>query len=144
MRRSLFSLLLVLCGAVVLTPQSAYSQSQLKVYVNPIEGYDSGLANMVTAKLISHLVKHGISVVESEENADEVLTGSGMFQSKVDEYGHTHYHLQAGMRLVNKDGSVLWADDISSSRYAQSATSSFADNLAKSIEKALADKQPHK
>ena len=46
--------------------------------------------------------------------------------------------------MVDKDGKVTWADDISNSRYAESATSSFADNLAKSIEKALAEKQQRK
>ena len=145
MRRAavLFALLFTLCGAVALHAQrAAPSQPQLKIYVAPIEGYDHGLADMVTAKVISYLVKHGVSVVESEEDADETLTGAGMMQTWSDDYGKTHYHLQAGMRLTNKDGKVVWADDVASSKFAQSATSSFADNVAKSISKALPDKKP--
>jgi hypothetical protein len=95
---------------------------------------------MLSAKLISHLVKRGVSVTESVDDADAVLSGSGLFQSSSSDYGHVRYRLQAGMRLVNKDGSVLWADDVSSSRFSESASSSFADNVAKSVAQALSQR----
>ncbi|MGB6194342.1 MAG: hypothetical protein WBF42_17890 [Terracidiphilus sp.] len=114
----------------------------MKVFVNPLVGSNADLANMVTAKLISHLVKHEISVVESVDDADAVLNLSGLIQTSTGEYGQMHVRLQAGVRLVSKDGAVLWADDVRSSRYAESASSSFAENVAKNLEKALAEK-PH-
>jgi hypothetical protein len=141
LRKLLVLLSLLTCGiagAVHLVAQSLPPQSPgLKVYVAPWEGSDQAVSNMLSAQLISHLVKRGISVTETEDNADAILTGSGLIQTSLSDYGHTRYHLRAGMRLVNKDGDVLWADDVSNSRYAQSASSSFADNVAKSVSQAL-------
>jgi hypothetical protein len=37
------------------------------------------------------------------------------------------------MRLVDKDGAVLWADTVYRSALARSATSSFAENTAREI-----------
>ena len=66
------------------------------------------VANLITAKLISHLAKyHGISVVESEDKADAILTGSGLVQSTTNAYGHPTYHVKGAMRLDSKDGVVL-------------------------------------
>jgi len=129
-------------GAKTTLAQAAPSQPRtLRIYVNHLESSDQSLADMVTAKLISHLVKHGLRVVESEEDADAILTGSGMMQQSTSEYGHTHFRLHAGMRLVSKDkGTVIWADDVSSSKFAESASSSFAENVAKSVEEALSPK----
>jgi hypothetical protein len=45
--------------------------------------------------------------------------------------------VQAAMQLDNKDGVVLWADDVSSSFFALSATSSFAENVAKKLLEAM-------
>jgi hypothetical protein len=54
------------------------------------------------------------------------------------EYGHVRYHVQDGMRLISKEGGVvLWADNISSDRFAHSASSSFAENVAKSLARLL-------
>jgi|SRR5580704_15022178 hypothetical protein len=143
MRKSVWATLLLICGvfgAVILSAQTATPKpSDLKIFVD-MEGSDPAVANMYAAKLISHLVKHGFSVVESMDDADAILHGSGLIQTYSTENGHTRYFAQAGMRLVNKDGAVLWADDIRSSRYAESASSSFAENVAKSLEKGLAEK----
>jgi hypothetical protein len=54
--------------------------------------------------------------------------------------GHTRYRIHAAVRLVDKDGKVLWADDVSSSRYGQSASSSFSENVAKNLEQAVSAK----
>lgn len=143
MRKLIQAILLLICGipgAMLLNAQAATDRSQdLKIFVD-LEGSDPAVANMYAAKLVSHLVKHGFTVVESEDDANAILHGSGLIQNYSTEYGHTRYFAQAGMRLVNKDGLVLWADDIRSSRYAESASSSFAENVAKSLEKALSDK----
>jgi hypothetical protein len=128
-------------GPGLLVAQSVPPQSQgLRVYVSPLEGSDAGVDNMITAKLLSHLVKRGVSVTESVDDADAVLTGSGVIQTSLSDYGRVRYRLQAGMRLVNKGGDVLWADDVSSSRFSESASSSFADNVAKSVAQALSER----
>jgi hypothetical protein len=111
------------------------------VFVNPLEGPDKGVVDMVSAKLISHLVKHGIAVTENVDDADAVLNCTGLIETSTTDEGHTRYRLQAGVRLVDKDGGVLWADDVSSSRYGLSASSSFAENVAKSLEQALSKSQ---
>jgi hypothetical protein len=140
MRKPVLTLLIIfgILGAVRLVAQSTPPPSQgLKVFVSPFEGSNAAEASMLGSKLISHLVKRGVSVTESVDDADAVLTGSGLVQTSTTDYGHVRYHLQAGMRLVNKDGSVLWANDVSNSRFSESASSSFADNVAKSVAQAL-------
>ncbi len=113
------------------------------IYVAPLEGENTPLADMLHAKLISALAKlQGISIVEDEENADAILTGSGLIQTATSEYGHVHCRIQGGMRLVSKDGGVvLWADDVVSSRFARSASSSFAESVGKSLGRLFADRQ---
>lgn len=96
---------------------------------------DQSVANLLTAKLVSYLVKYGVPVVETaggETEADAVLTG--YFQVVSNTYnGETRYRVQGAVRLTDKDGKVLWADDIRSAPYASSATSSFADHVAKKV-----------
>ena len=117
----LIAVCLLLVGTSAIHAQPARNQPHtLRIYVTPLEGSSQGFADMVTAKLIGRLVKHGLSVVESEEDADAILTGAGMMQESTTEHGHTRFHLHAGMRLVLKDkGTVIWADDIASSKFAQ-------------------------
>ena len=56
--------------------------------------------------------------------------------------GTAEDHLQGGMRLISKKrGVVLWADDVSSGRFARSASSSFAESVAKSLGRLFADRQ---
>jgi siroheme synthase (precorrin-2 oxidase/ferrochelatase) len=148
MRRFVLACLLISCaafGAIELAAQNVpHGAGGSKVFVNPLEGQDPALANMLSAELISHLTKHGIAVVESVDDADAVLNCAGLIQTSTTEYGRTRYRIHAAVRLVNKDGAVLWADDISSSRYAQSASSSFSENVAKSLEQAMSAKQKDK
>jgi hypothetical protein len=101
-------------------------------------GQNNVLASLVSAKLISYLSKHPeISIVEDQDNADAILTGNGQTQTATDTSGRVTYRVQGAMRLDNKDGRVLWADDVSSSIFARSATSSFAENVAKKLLKAM-------
>jgi hypothetical protein len=116
-----------------------------RIYVNELHfPSNSDLDGIVRSKLISSLVKDcgsGCTVVEDvgpsgdngSDSADGVLTGSLIVQSE-----NGRYRVQGAMRLVDKDGSVIWADTIYSSPFARSATSSFADNTAKKLTSFLA------
>ena len=100
------AVLMLICGlfGVALNAQAPHAP---KVFVNPLEGPDKALADMVSAKLISHLVKHGIAVTESVDDADAVLNCSGLIETSVGDEGHTRVRIQAGVRLVDKEGNVL-------------------------------------
>ena len=91
-----------------------------------------GVTNLLTSKLISYLTKYGVPVVESGDEADAVLTGSFQITSATNN-GYTRYHVQGAMRLTDKDGKVLWGDVVHSGPLARSATSSFAENVAKKV-----------
>jgi hypothetical protein len=41
------------------------------------------------------------------------------------------------MGARHKDGVVLWADDLTNSRFARSATSSFAEKVARKLSQAM-------
>jgi TolB-like protein len=109
------------------------------IFVAPLEGPNNDYSQMLHEKVISGLMKvPGISVVDDETNADAILTVTSFLESHPTEYGHTRYLMQGGVRLTAKDGGlVLWADNITSSHFARSASSSFADNLAKSLNRAI-------
>jgi hypothetical protein len=113
------------------------------IYVAPIEG--SSLCDMVHGKLISAVSKiPGVTVVEDESKADAILIASGLRATPINiEYGNVLYNLQGGVRLLsNKQGGmVLWADNVSNSRLARSVSSSFAENVAKSLERVFADRR---
>jgi NAD-dependent oxidoreductase involved in siderophore biosynthesis len=68
---------------------------------------------------------------------DAILTGSTV--REINCYG-CNPDVQGAMRLVAKDGTVLWSDTVISNRLARSATSSFADNVAKKLVSHLASK----
>jgi hypothetical protein len=141
MRHLVFALFATTCGLTV-SLHAQHSVQRLQdvrsIYVAPLGGQNNTLTNLISAKLISYLAKHrGISVVEDQDSADAILTGNGQTQSATDASGHVTYRVQAAMRLDNKDGRVLWADDVSSSIFARSATSSFAENVAKKLLEAM-------
>lgn len=125
---------LVFCGAI-----SAQRLQDVKtIFVAPLTGENAAVADMLSAKLISHLAKdHEIVVVESEDKADAILLVTGILMNATNSYGRGRYHITAGVRLTNKEDVVLWADDVASSPFARSATSSFADNVAKKLLQAI-------
>jgi hypothetical protein len=133
--------------AAVMIASATDSAERLKavkaIFVAPLEGENRLVVEMIHAKMISSLAKlPRISVVENEENADAILIGSGLVQTGRSDYGRVHYQIQMGVRLISKEGEVvLWADNITSSRFARSASSSFADNVAKSLGQLFANKQ---
>lgn len=109
------------------------------VFVAPLEGQTQGMADMLHEKLIGSLAKlPEITLVDDEENADAILSSALQIQALSTEYGHTVYVVQGGVRLTAKEGGVvLWADNVRSSHFARSATTSYANNVAKALEKAF-------
>jgi hypothetical protein len=114
------------------------------IYVNEIHfPGNPDLDGLVRSKLISSLVQHcgsDCTVMEAVDKdgdvADAVLTGDLLFQT-VDS---PHFRLQGAMRLVDKDGTVLWAATVYNSPFARSVTSSFADNVTKKLASFVAGK----
>jgi proteasome assembly chaperone (PAC2) family protein len=126
--------------AALLPAQTTTRQPvELKVYVKPLEGPDAELAKSVRAKLISNLEKHGVLITESKENADAILGGSGLMQAATNFRGRPHIHVLATMRLVNKNGVVLWAGDVSSGSLAISESASFVEKVTSKVAVALAE-----
>lgn len=128
-------LTLVLCGAAILDAQSKPVQT---VYVNELVFRNNPeLGGFVRSKLISSLAEYCGSVCTVKEAvdgdgdvADTVLNGSVLVQQMEES---RRYKVQGAMRLMDKDGAILWAATIYSSPFARSATSSFADNVAKKL-----------
>lgn len=128
-------LTLVLCGAAILDAQSKPVQT---VYVNELVFRNNPeLGGFVRSKLISSLAEYCGSVCTVKEAvdgdgdvADAVLNGSVLVQQMEES---RRYKVQGAMRLMDKDGAILWAATIYSSPFARSATSSFADNVAKKL-----------
>jgi hypothetical protein len=145
MRKFVHATVLLVCGVFAAMPLNAQSEmpqsNDLKVYVSPLQGSDAELAKSIREKLIRAFEKHGIFVTESSENADAILTGSGLMQSSfATSVGHRPtLHIRASMRLVNKNGVALWAADVSSSRYAVSESASFVEKVAGKVVDAMAE-----
>jgi len=104
---------------------------------------------LIRSKVVSYLVKSKrIDVVESVDSADAILTGAGEL-SKSEYYsananstnanasGGTRYHATAGVRLINKEKKILWADEASNGMFYRSASSSVADKIVKALFKAI-------
>jgi hypothetical protein len=125
---------LFLCGASLLNAQSPAKNHVRRIYIEELQFRDNpDSGGFVRSKLISSLAQacgSSCTVVDNgDDNADAVLTGTVLIQTP----DHRRYRVQGAMRLVDKEGDVLWAGTIYSSQFARSATSSFADNTAKKI-----------
>ncbi len=133
--------ILLLCSFGTLLIAQAdiqHLQDVKKIYVVPVVGDNAALANLLSAKLVSYLAKQQrVTVVESEETADAVLVSTGRLDTVTGPYGEPHYRLQGAVHLTNKDGVILWADDLTNSRFARSATSSFAERVARKLAQAM-------
>jgi hypothetical protein len=140
--RATFLLACGVFGAAFVHAQAEMRQHiELKLFVAPLEGPDADLVKSIRTKLIKDFEKHGISVTETKEDADAILTGSGLMQSSFPtSLGHRPtIRIRASMRLVNKNGVALWAADVSSSRYAVSESSSFVEKVTEKVAGALAE-----
>jgi hypothetical protein len=150
MRKFVCAAFLLACGvfgaAFVHAQAEMQQRNDLKVFVAPLEGPDADLVKSIRTKLIKDFEKHGISVTETKEDADAILTGSGLMQSTFPtSLGHrTTLRIRASMRLVNKNGVALWAADVSSSRYAVSESSSFVEKVTEKVAAALSEESKRK
>jgi hypothetical protein len=133
---------LLLIGTSLLNAQTAIKHVH-RIYVDNNQGWDG----LIRSKLISSLAQEcgsSCTIVEAvgpsgdngEDTTDGVLTGTVLVQYPVQ--SPDHYRVQGAMRLLDKDGTVIWAATIYSSRFARNATSSFADNTAKKLTSFLA------
>ncbi len=138
MKKILVVLLFV--GTTLLNAQSPVRRVR-RIYVDELHFQSNpDWDGFVRSKMMSSLVQEcgsGCTVVEAigptgdngEDTADGVLTGTVLVQSS----DNRHYRIQGAMRLVDKEGAVLWAATIYSSPFARSASSSFANNTAKKL-----------
>ena len=130
------ALALLVFGALLVDAQSPSTKIHT-IYVDELHFPNNpDLDGLVRSKLISSLAQScgsGCTVMEKVDKggdvADAVLTGTVLVQTP----DSRRYKVQGAMRLVDKDGAVLWADTVYSSALARSATSSFAENTAREI-----------
>jgi hypothetical protein len=134
---------LLLVGTTLLNAQAPAKNNVQRIYVSEFEFTSNApqdFASLIRSKLISSLVEACSSncrVVEAagangdngQDMTDAILTGT----IHVENPDNRHWHIQGAMRLVDKDGDVLWAGTIYNSPFARSASSSFADNTAKKL-----------
>lgn len=132
--------LLLLFATTLLNAQSPVKHPR-RIYVDALHfASDPDWDEIVRSRLISSLAQYcgsGCTVVEDlgpsgdhgKDIADGVLSGAVLVQTD----DSWHYRIQGAMRLVDKDGTVLWADTINNGSFARNATSSFADNTAKKL-----------
>lgn len=148
MRKFLLTLLILFSSILAASPLAAQQQANtqqpkqpiaLMVFIRTLDGPDADLSNSIRAKLIDNFEKNGIAVTESKENADAILTGSGLMQAATNFRGRPRIHILASMRLVNKRGVALWAGDVSSGSFAISESSSFVEKVTEKVALALAE-----
>ncbi len=90
--------------------------------------------DLVTAKLISHLVEHGVNVLDgdSDHPTDAVLKVT---------YTVRGLHIEGPVRLTDVSGRVIWAGEASSLPFSHSASTSFAEAVALKVEDYLFKQQ---
>jgi hypothetical protein len=136
----------MLSFATFLGAQTPAAKQVHKIYVGEFHNPDNpnvnqGFGEFVRSKMISSLAQRcgsACTVVETgppsgdddEAGSDGILTG--MLSVESNEYHH-RYRVQGAMRLVDKNGTVVWSATIYSSPLTKSATSSFCDNTAKKL-----------
>ncbi len=137
--------LLIVSAAVLCAQESTVQRLQdvKSIYIAPQSKGNEDVGDMIESKLVSHLSR-SVAIVESEEKADAILHWNSVLTGTTDRMGRPHYRLAGAVKLINKDDVVLWADDVSSSRYARSVTSSFADDVAKKLLQAISEEDRKK
>jgi hypothetical protein len=110
---------------------------RIAVIIRPAAPMTTDEVELIRSKLISSLVRkcEGSCVVaeqawDDDSKVDAILTGSAVIQNQC---YNCAPRMQGAMRLVAKDGTVLWSDTVYSSAFTRSVTSSFADNVAKKL-----------
>jgi len=136
--------LIAMVGSTALAQTAVNDLASVKtIYVGDF-GHGPG-SELIRSKIITGLVKsHRIAVVETESGADAILTGVGEL-SKTAHFsidngsgsGGSRYHATAGVRLLNQEQKILWADEASNGWFYRSASSSVAEKIVKALLKAL-------
>ena len=143
MRKFFHVLMLLNCGifaAALLQAQTVTREPvNLRLFVGLLKGPDAELVKSIRAKLIGDIEKHGIIVTGSKEDADVILTGSGLMQAATNFRGRPHIHVLGSMRLVNKNGVTLWVGDVSSGSFSISESASFVEKVTSKVAEALAE-----
>ncbi len=123
----------VAAGPVLAEEGVQHLRDVKKVYVGSFG--DAFAADVIRSKLISHLVKSGrVEVFENPDQADTILTGASQVTDAAVTESNTHggrtYHATAGVRLLNRDSKILWADDTSNRPFfVGNVTSNVADKI---------------
>jgi len=129
--------IVLLLAVTSLSAQSATKRGR-SIYVDELHfPSHPDMDASVRSELISSLAQNcgsGCAVVE-EGTADAVLSGSLDIQSSENQ----NYRVQGTMRLVDKNGTVIWAAMVYSSAPAQSIASHFAEYTAKKLTAFLAE-----
>ena len=126
-------------GALLLTlPALAQKVQTIRVarIISPYPNQQEE-ADLITEKLVSHLVGAGISVVEGESdtNTDAILKVSYVVRSN--ENGGV-VRIEGPVRLTDIGGKVVWADEVRSRLFTRNPSSDFAENVARKVEAFLA------
>ena len=129
---------LAITAALLAAPVLAQNQKPVKtIRVAPLVAEDprqQGTADLMTAKLVSHLVEHGVTVVEGKADlpTDAILKATYIFRAG---------RFEGPVRLTDRGGRVIWADEAQSTRSEHSASSSFAEAVALKVEDFLFKQQ---
>jgi hypothetical protein len=134
-------LLGVIFAATTLAAQSGPSPS--RVYADAFIGPDATLVKSMRSRAVDQLSRRGVVFVESTENADVVLSATGLMQTNFasSARGRSSLRIRGAVRLVKKNGVTLWSGDVISSRYALNESSSFLDKLTEAVTNALAEEE---
>lgn len=131
----------VLILTVLTLTTTVFAQTKVKtIRVEPIvpintTASEHELAELVMAKLVTHLAAHGVSVVEG---ASDTPTDAILHVTYNATLGDRGYHIEGPIRLVDMDGKVIWGDEVKSGVFVHSASTSFAETVAIKVEKFLA------
>jgi len=137
-------------SAVTVTVSANQSAQRLadikKIFVAPF-GSGEGV-EIIRDKVINRLLKSELVVVDSANEADAILGGSGQTNSHSGLFfngsyasTYTRYAAELVVRLTGKGHNILWTDEVKSNwfhkRSSASAGSNAADKLVKDLCKAI-------
>jgi hypothetical protein len=144
----------VSASATVVAPSDVQKITDVKtIYVAPLGTVEG--SELVRQKIINRLLKSGIvTVTEDAEHADATLTGTSEVNHRHSlsgslnvsggfVRGRTRYSAESVIRLVGRNKTVLWSDEVSTSKWlfasrsVKGASSNVADKLVKRLVEAI-------
>jgi hypothetical protein len=122
-------------GALLLTLPALAQPKTIRVErLVAAEPMNQDFADVMTAKLISHLVEHGVDVLDGESDATTNAVLHVTFQTR----GEGLTRIEGPVRLTDTNGRVLWAGEARSAPFSRSPSNSFAEVVAKEVEDFMA------